>query len=261
MNNQYELTNNMEDSFKLLRQAFMAGQGPSDADPTTGTTSFLPPDQDSTFASGSSLSSLNDSPSYLNESYRLLRQAFTSGDGSVGLSTGATSAAESAAVVTGAKRTAPWNPYEGLETVQKLVENLTGTTDFKLQRSYLLNIAGLLEPPRIATSASTTYSGTNRKTQQRKRAAIAPYISDIMNVVNMQDPNEIRLLLQDYVDKNMLSKRRFVTDPEVDDEAFESFSIGATFKNMSEKDQEMFLFLLEVDYDSIAEVLNQICPG
>ena len=108
MNNQYELTNNMEDSFKLLRQAFMADQGPSDADPTTGTTSFLPPDQDSTFASGSSLSSLNDSPSYLNESYRLLRQAFTSGDGSVGLSTGATSAAESAAVVTGAKRTAPW---------------------------------------------------------------------------------------------------------------------------------------------------------
>jgi hypothetical protein len=32
-------------------------------------------------------------------------------------------------------------------------------------------------------------------------------------------------------------------------------------KMMSERDQEMFLFLMEVDGDNIAEVLLHFCPG
>ena len=161
--------------------------------------------------------------------------------------------------VTGVKRRAPdLDPYEGLPDLKAKVEAFTGMTNPSQQAAELRALADYLtssEPLKVSIS----YSKASDKTKQRARKVAGTFINEMKYAVGIYDPKEVGDLLLDFVRIDLLKQhsQRTKTEDNTDSE----YPIGGVFMQMNEKDQEMFLFLLEVDGDSISQLLLQLCPG
>ena len=79
----------------------------------------------------------------------------------------------------------------------------------------------------------------------RKRRAIDLFIESIKETAGYFSSEQLSVLLEDYIRKDLLKKRNLKPDEET--YPYSTLNVGLKLKEMPELDQEMLLFLLEVD--------------
>jgi hypothetical protein len=160
---------------------------------------------------------------------------------------------------TGQKRKR-WDPYEGSQPeFRRGIEDFTGCSDPSEQLARFQSYVNYLTPPAVEKDP-VPYRKASESTKRRARRAMDPFVEKIKEVTGYYSLDDLSLLFEDYIEKDICN-RRSSSQQEESSISRGVLEAGMKLKMMSERDQEMFLFLMEVDGDNIAEVLLHFCPG
>lgn len=99
------------------------------------------------------------------------------------------------------------------------------------------------------------YRETSERHQLRTRRSIDDVIETAREISGQVSDQQLGDLLSDYVRKDLHQKRETVEAAPQNEEC-----IGDTLWEMTEQDQEMFLFLLHVDGENISEKIIVVVP-
>lgn len=122
----------------------------------------------------------------------------------------------------------------------KLIENLTKSSDPKEQAGMLRAFADHLDPPLTPTAFHVPYKAASARSKRRARAAFTPIVEEIRSNFGLDTSEDLALFMHDFADKNIMKLRKSADNDADNEYDLLLFNFSGRFMAMTEQDQEMF---------------------